>query len=196
MKTLHISIIIVTVLCVLTSIILVPVFGEEWQSFITTIEPSANPNQPVHDFTISYQILNGTGTFQAHDYEFTANISSKSSGTFAIKIPRNFPYYNGKDGPSENEKYVILENGADLTPSRYYKTVSDCFFTYSIPFYMNSTITVESSDTLYLMTPIYGDKIPDYCMSKTMIPEFPFAIPVLLIGVTSLIVFSRIKMGK
>ncbi len=68
------------------------------------------------------------------------------------------------------------------------------FFIYSIPFNMNSTITIESTDTLFLVTPLYGDKVPDYCMSKTMVPEFPFAIPVFLVSIASLIVLYQIKL--
>lgn len=195
MKTLHSSI-IATVLGVLTSIILIPAFGDEWQSFFITIGPSIHPDEPAHDLEIRYQILNGSGTFQVHDYTFTTNISSKTYGTFEIKIPRNFPYYDGKDGPNDVETYVVIENGVQLTPNEYAKTASDCFFTYSIPFHMNSTIAVLSVDTLYLMTPIYGDKVPDSCMSEKMIPEFQFAIPVMLIGIMAVLVFYRIIIRK
>ncbi|MDE1832468.1 MAG: hypothetical protein KGI02_08895 [Thaumarchaeota archaeon] len=171
-----------------------PIFGEEieWKSSNAITGPITNPVQPSHNFNIQYRIFNGTGTFQVHNYAFTANTHSKTGGTFEIKIPRNFPYYNGKDGPSNVETYVVVENGGQLTPSEYTKTTSDCFFTYSVPFHMNSTITVLSADTLSLMTPIYGDKVPDYCMSETMIPEFQFAIPILLVSMTSLIVFYRV----
>ncbi|CUR51390.1 membrane protein of unknown function [Nitrosotalea devaniterrae] len=154
---------------------------------------SMDPAQPAHNFNVQYRIFNGTGTFQIHDYSFTANTYSKTNGTFEIKIPRNFPYYNGRDGPSNAETYVVIENGGQLTPREYNKTTSDCFFTYSVPFRMNSTIIVLSTDALSLMTPIYGDKVPDYCMSETMIPEFPFAVPMLFAGFTSLIAFYRLK---
>lgn len=184
-----------TTLGILTST-MIPVFGKEleWKSYNATVEDLTDSvHVSMHTFNTQYRIFNGTGTFQVHNHAFIANIDSKTNGMFELQIPKNFPYYNGKDGPSEKEKYIVIENGYNLTTSQYTKTTSDCFFIYSIPFYMNSTIRVESTDTLFLMTPIYGDKIPDYCMSKTMIPEFPFVIPVLVASITSLIVFYRIK---
>jgi len=177
-----------------TSLDLQPV--PEWKSIYISTRPFTESAQSADNFDISYRTINGTSKFQAHDYAFVANTYSKTNGIFEIKIPRNFPYYNGKGGPSENEKYIIQENGADLTASQYRKTVSDCFFTYSIPFYMNSTITVESADTLYLVTPIYGDKIPDYCMSKIMIPEFPSVQIILIMSIISAIVFYRVRFRK
>jgi hypothetical protein len=180
---------------VLTNVTLTPLFGEElrWNSS-SVATGSMDSTQPLHDFNIQYRTFNGTSTFEIlHDYIFTANIHSKTSGAFEIKIPKNFPYYNGKDGPSNLETYIVTENGVQLTSNEYVKTTSDCFFTYSIPFHINSTITVLSTDTLNLMTPIYGDKVPDSCMSETMIPEFPFAIPVLMASITSLILLYRIK---
>lgn len=184
-----------TTISVIASVTLVPIFGEElaWKSSNAITRPLTDPVQPAHNFNIQYRIFNGTGAFQVHDYAFTANTYSKNEGIFEIKIPRNFPYYNGKDGPSNMETYVVIENGVHLTPNEYTKTTSNCFFTYSVPFRMNSTITVLSMDTLSLMTPIYGDKVPEYCMSETVIPEFPFAVPILLISIVSLIVFYRIK---
>jgi hypothetical protein len=187
-------VIAVAAISVLTSIALIPIFGEEleWKSTNVTTESMAHTMEPIHNFNIQYRILNGTGTLQVHDYAFAANTYSKTSGTFELKIPRNFPYYNGKDGPSNVEKYIIIKNGINITRSEYIKT-SDCFFTYSVPFYMNSTIKILSTDTLLLVTPIYGDKVPVHCMSETMIPEFPFAVPVLLVSVISLVLFYRIK---
>jgi hypothetical protein len=194
MKILHLSILVVTTISVLTSVPMIPIFGElEWKSSNVITEPLSDPAQPALNFIIQYRILNGTGTLQAQDYVFTSNIHSKINGIFEIKIPRNFPYYNGKDGPSIKETYIITENGGQLTPNEYIKTTSDCFFTYSVPFYTNSTIAVLSMDTLLVMTPIYGDKVPVYCMTETMIPEFPFAIPILLIGIISLIILYKLK---
>lgn len=161
-----------------------------------TITSSLERSQPTHNFNIQYRIFNGTGTFQVHDYTFTANVFSKNDGIFEIKIPRNFPYYNGKDGPSNLETYIVVENVGQLTPREYAKTTSDCFFAYSIPFHMNSTITILSTDELSLMTPIYGDTVPDYCMSETMIPEFPNALPILIISIVSVILFYRIRFRK
>lgn len=193
-KTIFYFIIVITI-SILTSIISTPIFGEEleWKSSNTITVPLTDSASSIHGFNIHYRIFNGTGTFQVHDYAFTANTYSKTSGIFEIQIPRNFPYYNSKDGPSNVETYVVLENGYNLTSNEYTKTTSDCFFTYSIPFRTNSTIDVLSTDRLYLMTPIYGDKVPDSCMSETMIPEFPFVVPVFLVGITSLIVFFRIN---
>lgn len=167
------------------------VFAEDWKStnVITGPVTTEDPIEPAHNFNIQYRILNGTGTFQVvHDYTFTANIHSKTSGIFELMIPRNFPYFNGKNGPSNVEKYIITENGVNITRSEYIKT-SDCFFTYYVPFYGNSTIEILSMDTLLLVTPIYGDKVPSHCLLETMmipenhvrdkvisskVPEFPF----------------------
>ena len=187
----------ILVMSIIPSMTLIPVFGEaEWKSSSAIIRPLTDPLQPTRTFDIQYMILNGTGALQVHDYTFTANTHSKTSGTFQIKIPRNFPYYNGKDGPSNVETYVVIENGGQLTSNQYVKDTSDCFFTYSVPFYMNSTITILSMDTLGLMTPIYGDKVPEHCMSRTMIPEFPYALPILVIGIVSVIVFYGMKFRK
>ncbi|MHB8602318.1 MAG: hypothetical protein ACYC6W_02845 [Nitrosotalea sp.] len=193
MKTLHYSIIAGLVLSVFVSIH--TAFAQDGNS-VNVTTGSTYSTQPSHDFNIQYRIFNGTGAFQVYDYSFTVDIHSKTNGIFEIKIPRNFPYYDGKDIPSTVEQYNIIENGGQLTPREYTKTISDCFFTYSVPFRMNSTIIVLSTDTLFLKTPIYGDKVPDYCIPETMIPEFPFAIPVLLISFVSVMVFYRMKFRK
>ncbi len=190
--------ILVTTIGVLTSVTLIPIFGEglEWKTSKVMTGPSpSNPAGINQTFNIQYRIFNGTGTFQIiHDYMFTANIYSKTNDMFEIQIPRDFPYYNGKDGPSSAETYVVIENGGQITPSEYAKTTSDCFFTYSVPSYKNSTITILSTDTLSLMTPIYGDKVPGHCLlSATAIPEFPYALPVLVTSIASLILLYRIK---
>jgi hypothetical protein len=181
---------------ILTSVTVTSVLGKEleWKSFTVTTESHEDSKSSVNIFNIQYRIFNGTGILQVPSYAFVTDIYSKTNGIFEIQIPRNFPYYNGKDGPSEREKYIVIENGYNLTSSEYAKTTSDCFFIYSIPFNMNSTITIESTDTLFLVTPLYGDKVPDYCMSKTMVPEFPFAIPVFLVSIASLIVLYQIKL--
>jgi hypothetical protein len=158
---------------------------------IGKIESLTEPNQFAQDSDIPHKIINGTGTLKVHNYMFTANIYSKTSGIFEVQIPRNFPYYDGENGPSDTETYVIIENGMQLTPSTYAKTISDCFFTYSIPFHLNSTITILSTDTLYLMTPIHGDKVPGYCMPETTIPEFPFSQIMLVFGIISAITIYR-----
>lgn len=197
MKTLQLSIITITTI-ILTSVILIPTFGEgpEWETShaMTGPEPS-NPTEPVQTFNIQYRIFNGTiDTFKVYDHYFIIDTHSKNNGLFEIKIPRNYPYYNGKDGPSSKETYLVIENSALVPGSDYVKTVSDCFFTFSIPLYTNSTITIMSTDSKALMTPIYGDKVPNYCISQTMvIPEFPLAIPVLLIGIVTGIAFYRIR---
>ncbi len=200
MKTLHLSIIVITTI-ILTSVILIPTFGEgpEWKTFhaMTGPDPS-NPANPMQTFNIQYRIFNGTvDTFKVHDHYFIIDTHSKNNSLFEIKIPRNYPYYNGKDDPTSQETYLVMKNSALLPKSDYIKTVSDCFFTYSIPLYTNSTITIMSTDSEYLMTPIYGDQVPNYCMSQTMvIPEFPFAILVLLISTVSIIAFYRIMIRK
>ncbi len=153
---------------ILTGMTLAPVFGEElkWESSTAIAGSPTNSDNSTHNFNIQYRIFNGTGIFQVHGYTFTANTYSKTNGMFEIQIPRDFPYYNGKNGPTSAETYVVIENGGHLTPNEYAKTTSDCFFTYSVPFHMNSTIAILSTDTLSLMTPIYGDKVPDSCMSE------------------------------
>lgn len=200
-KPLFYFISLVTAIIFLASVILTPIQGEEWagwKTYTATVGPlSTDPTQTTYDFNIPYRIINGTGTFQVHDYAFTANIYSKTNGLFEINIPRNFPYYTGKAGPSIYEKYIVIENGVNITSSKYTKT-NDCFFVYSIPFHMNSTIEIVSTNTLSLVTPIYGDKVSPYCMSETIhavpkIPEFPYTIPILAASITSLIAFYRIK---
>jgi hypothetical protein len=165
----------------------------DWESTNVSV---GNSNEPVQNFNIQYRIFNGTSTFQAHNYAFTANTYSNTDGTFEIKIPRNFPYYNGKDGPSNVETYVVIENGVQLTPNQYTKSVSDCFFDYSVPFHTNSTITITSMDELSLVTPIYGDKVADNCMPETMVPEFPLVQVVLVVSIVSVISFYRIVFRK
>lgn len=197
MLPLRFSIIAITTI-ILTNVMLIPIFGEgpEWKTFhaMTGPDPS-NPANPLQTFNIQYRIFNGTvDTFKMHDQYFIIDTHSKNNSLFEIKIPRNYPYYNGKDGPSSQETYLVMKNSALVPESDYIKTVSDCFFTYSIPLYTNSTVTIMSTDSEYLLTPIYGDQIPNYCMSQTMvIPEFPFVIPILIVSITSLIIFYRIK---
>lgn len=165
----------------------------EWKSYNVTGPPNSKIVQPIHPFKFQYKIANGTiDSFQVQNYEFIIKTHSKNNGIFEIKVPRNFPYYNGKDGPSNQETYLIVKNMVPIPPSYYYKTVSDCYFTYSVPINTNSTITIMSTDIQMLMTPIYGDKVPSYCEYETrVIPEFPVAPVVLLAGFVSVIIIFK-----
>jgi hypothetical protein len=168
-----------------------------WKTYTATIgQLSTDTVQSAHGFNIPYRIINGTGTLQMNNYTFRANTSSKTNGTFEIQIPRNFPYFNGKYGPGNLERYYVIENGYNLKSSEYTKTISDCFFTYSVPFHMNSTITILSANILYLMTPLYGDNVQDYCMPKTMVPEFPIAEMILVISIILTTLLYRIRFRR
>ncbi|HET7336706.1 MAG TPA: hypothetical protein VFJ23_02315 [Candidatus Nitrosotalea sp.] len=167
MKTLHLLTIMVWVILVAFLSMIIPVQAQEWKS-ITVNAPPSSLTQSGQNFNILYSVVNGTGVLQENHYMFTANVQADTSGTFEIKIPRNFPYYNGKDGPSDAETYAIIKDGIQLKSDQYDKRVSDCSYDYSVPFSQRSTIIVTSTDELLLMTPIYGDRVTSDCTPGTL----------------------------
>ncbi|MDC8451661.1 MAG: hypothetical protein KGH87_00640 [Thaumarchaeota archaeon] len=170
MKTIHLLTITAWAVLLAFLSLIMPAQAQEWKS-ITVNAPPSSLTQSGQNFNIQYSVVNGTGVLQENHYMFTANVRADTSGTFEIKIPRNFPYYNGKDGPSETETYAIIKDGIQLKSGQYDKRVSDCSYDYSVPFSQRSTIIVTSTDELLLMTPIYGDRVTSDCTPGAMVPS-------------------------
>jgi len=152
----------------------------------------STPIKADQTFIFQYRSANGVlENFTANQLgSYTADVNSTLSTAFELKIPRNYPYSNiGRPIVS------VLVNGNDLNQQQYSFLSDDCFFEFSIPFSGKANITLSFAHHL-AEEPFHGDSVPQYCMNETTVSEFPFAVVVLLISITSLIVFYRIPIGK
>ena len=117
--------------------------------------------------------------------------SPQTSGTFEIMIPRNYPYTNQIGEVGGARLAIVLFNGTEI-PYNNVKTDA-CFFTYSIPFSGNEKIDLIFP---YLVSKFayHGDTVPDHCITETtVVPEFTIVTVVLLVSITSVIAFHRLK---
>ncbi|MGH2611763.1 MAG: hypothetical protein ACRDFB_01785 [Rhabdochlamydiaceae bacterium] len=151
-------------------------------------------NPPKHDqiFKFQYRVTNGVLQNLTINQlgSYVAKVDSTLSTRFELKIPRNYPYSNiGRPIVS------VLVNGVELDPQKYSFMTTDCFFDFSIPFSGKETTSISFAYHPEA-EPFQGDQVPQYCLQETTIPEFPFAAPVLLIGIVSMIVFYRMKIEK
>ncbi len=142
-------------------------------------------------FVFQYRATNGIlENFTANQLgSYTADVHSTLSTVFELKIPRNYPYSNvGRPIVS------VSVNGNDLNQQQYSFLSDDCFFKFSIPFSGKANVTLSFTHLL-AAEPFHGDSVPQYCMNETMVPEFPLAILVLMIGIT-LIIFYKTKNSR
>ncbi len=160
----------------------------------------SNPLEPDQIFNLQYKVINGTlGNLTENQYgQFIAKIQSTDQGMLELKIPRNYPYSNVGDphsnrGDVAKTSTVIDVDGVGIDSRKYSFVATDCFLEYSIPFSGNTIITLGF--IVYPEhIPFHGDTVPDHCIAETtVIPEFPFAVPILLIGTISIIVFYKMK---
>lgn len=160
----------------------------------------SNPPKPDQIFNLQYRVANGTlGNLTEDQHgQFIAKVQSTDQGMLELRIPRNYPYSN-VDNPNGNRdkiaktSTVIDVNGIGINSSKYSFTSTDCFLEYSVPFSKNAIITLGF--IVYPEhIPFHGDAVPDHCIAETtVIPEFPFAVPIFIISIASLIIFYRMK---
>ncbi|MDE1813933.1 MAG: hypothetical protein KGH87_02415 [Thaumarchaeota archaeon] len=160
----------------------------------------SNPPKPDQIFNLQYRVINGTlGNLTEDQHgQFISKVQSTDQGMLELRIPRNYPYSNMDNTTSNRDDVakastVIDVNGIGLDSRKYSFVATDCFREYSIPFSKNAIITLGFM-VYPEHIPFHGDAVPDHCMAETtVIPEFPFAIPVFIISITSLIIFYRMK---
>jgi len=149
----------------------------------------SNPPKPDQTFKFQYMVVNGilenSTVNQLGSYTYSLN--STIPATFELKIPKNYPYSN-----IGSPIVTVSVNNVQLNPQQYSFLPSDCFFEFSIPFSNKSIVSISFTRHL-AAEPFEGDDVPQYCANETVVPEFPFAIPVLLVAISSLIVFYRLK---
>lgn len=162
----------------------------------------SDPPKPDKIFTFQYRTTNGdVKSFTGKNGAITANVYGPQNSLLEIKFPRNYPYTNTPTNWGSSAYPFLLINETNEVRDSWKS--SDCFLTYSIPF---SGETKVELIWLYLLSqnPYRGDDVPQYCISETIssnstnnvesvIPEFPFAIPVFIISIASLIIFYRMK---
>ena len=197
MKSLHLSLIVLLITTLLVTIY----FNNKINAFtdngtdnwivqnITGKFLYSNPLKSDQTFAFQYRVSNGVlGNFTVNPLGYyTAKVSSVLPTTFELKIPKNYPYSNiGRPIIS------VLVNGNNLDQQQYSFTSTDCFFEFSIPFSGESNIALSFASHP-AEEPFHGDTVPKYCIDETTVPEFPLAIPILLIGITSLIIFHKMK---
>lgn len=156
-------------------------------------------------FDFNYKTINGIVTSIHLKQPFDAietNISNpnESNGMFEIEIPKNYPYTN--ENITSPTNLIILLNGKTI--KNFNMDIKDCFFDYSIPFTENNSTIDLIFTSIPEYGPLHGNKVSQQCIQKTIsqntdgniaviIPEFQFAIPILVISITSLILLHRIK---
>lgn len=152
-----------------------------------------NPPKSDGIFLIKYSVTNGViHNFTANQGDFITDVSSTSdNSTLELKIPRNYPYTNIQNMIGGARLPILFFNSSQVLYNNV--SMNDCFFDYVIPFSGHQKIDLAYT---YLVSEFayHGDPVPDYCMSEaTMVPEFPFAIPILIASIASFIILSRIK---
>lgn len=122
-------------------------------------------------FKVKYQTINGiVDSIENQRNSFTVKISSNDSGSFEIKIPRNYPYNNSPWEGSFPQNFLIMVNNHQVL--NYNETTSDCYFEYSIPFSEKSKI--EIMPTYILISSAYhGDHVIDKCLPQTTFLDPP-----------------------
>lgn len=132
----------------------------------------SDPPEPNKIFVFQYKITNGTiKSISSKDGVLAVNVHGTKNGVLEIKFPRNYPYTNTPknwpDSISHADIPFLLINGAEEL--RYSSKITDCFFTYRIPFSNDSKIeliwTYLLSNNLY---PHRGDDVPQYCIAQTI----------------------------
>lgn len=167
-----ITLILISLSLVLNSFLfIVPVVdasSEEWKTAYTVGRFLNNePARPDQIFKIQYRVMNGTVEKFRAPNEIIADVNTSNSGVLEIKFPRNYPYTN--DLLNTGGEPVLFINGQNLVPDY---TVAECFFVFSIPFVSSSEIGLAWA---YKLTgdPYHGDKIPESCVSQTMVGDVP-----------------------
>ena len=125
-------------------------------------------------YDIPYAITGGTISDMKVDFPsfaLTLSINATRNGIVSLDIPRDFMDAKKMDGSDEN--FIVLINGSEIMPSEVQGSTLS----------RNVTINFLKEDS---QIELIGTQI---------VPEFPLAVPVLLIGIVSSLIFYRLKIG-
>jgi hypothetical protein len=125
-------------------------------------------------YDIPYVIKGGVVNDMQVDFQsfaLTLSINATKNGAVSLDIPREFMDAKKMDG--SDEKFIVLINGTEVDPSEAQGSSLS----------RNVTINFLKEDS---QIELIGTKI---------VPEFPVAMPVLIIGIVSSLVFYRLKIG-
>jgi archaellum component FlaG (FlaF/FlaG flagellin family) len=136
-------------------------------------------------YDISYQIHNATvSNVTAHsNFDMIFDIQNSKKGIITVYIPKNFLRESIPTNPIDTGVFV---NGQWLNS----KDTS------------NSTHRIRTIDLpdgrfgLEFQAIGYPETMQGSKMSCSIVPEFPFAIPILLISISSMIIFYRLNIRK
>ena len=135
-------------------------------------------NVPGTNYFMPYTIENGKVINVTADVGFkslTILVNTTNDGSITVVIPRTLlDSKAGNSGPDNILPFVVTRNG---TPVSFQESENNTSRTITIPWSGSGTQSLKISGTL-------------------TVPEFPIAVPVMLIGIISTIVFYRIKFRK
>lgn len=145
---------------------------KEWKTAYAFVKPvNADPSIKNQIFKIEYRTINGTTErFDLPPQEYTHSVDAQVSssndvggGILEIRFPRNYPY---TDNAIRDSMPTVLVNGKNVFPGR---SVTNCFFVYSIPFTGDSSRVELSWPVLHNGQPFLGDYVPDVCLPATTV---------------------------
>ncbi|MGI0072582.1 MAG: PEFG-CTERM sorting domain-containing protein [Nitrosotalea sp.] len=126
-------------------------------------------------YDIPYVINGGAVNDMQVDFPslaLTLSINATKNGAVSLDIPRDFMDAKKMDG--SDERFIVLINGTEVDPSE--AQVSSLS--------RNVTVNFLKEDS---QIELIGTQI---------VPEFPLAMPILLIGFVTLLVFYRVKVSS
>lgn len=122
-------------------------------------------------YDIPYVITGGTINDMQVDFPsfaLTLSINATKNGAVTLDIPREFMDAKKMDGSDED--FIVLINGSEIIPPEVSNSIS-----------RNVTVNFLKDDS---QVELIGTQI---------VPEFPLAMPILLLGIVSSLVFYRLK---
>lgn len=151
-----------------------PFYIKDWNELqIVGKYPGSNISDQI--FKFQYVVINGKikniqSVSGSINVELT--VRENSTGTFAFKIPRNYPYtdHNDAQHPGHGLEIFTLSKAIGEVYSNVIK--SDCFYDVWVPFSKNSTIEFGFQYSYLQGGTFHGDKdVPRYCLSQTIVDE-------------------------
>lgn len=169
--------------------------------------------EPIHQYTngtnkncLGGQDMGNGGALSAPQWFDIYNIQDKPVQIqyFDVKVPSTLstgitesgPYYSMPEiGPHEKCSFTFfpIDQAMSLDPTNRTMMIS---YDYDGKHYAVSTVPLTDSYNDSRTWQFDGNHWTFAEQNTVTVPEFPFAVPILLIGITSIIVFYIIKFGK
>ncbi len=123
-------------------------------------------------FDVNYTINGGTVkdmTIDTQNISLIVSLNSTNSGSITVQMPRSL--IDAKTSNGQDDSFIVLIDGAQVTPQ------SD---------------QSNSNYRILTISFLQGDQSMQF-IGTQIIPEFPLAIPIFVISLASILLFSRIK---